>query len=440
MIEIQKIDFKNKTIDNVKCSYGNVKDIQMSLIKNTFCVKVIYNEGETITTEYKKPKKEDTIEDVKLNLFDMETENTQQEQTNISCKVEEQQEEVKEQQEELKEEETEEPKEEVKDEPKEEEHKDKSLSIEELKELLTEKIEKKNTALSYGRTIKQVYDYFKSDDVYSLLQKEQEIIAFIEDKYKTNISSISSKLCGVLKCYTVLNLESKVIKDRIQHFKVLLKVKHDADKEKLTDKKSIEEGEEILNHCHVEMNKLGDTLKNDINLLNSWDITAQMYCVLKIYLEIGNFRGGEIIDMKILDTDTEDKINYINVKTNKIIIRNHKTEKSQKERIIDIEDKKLINILKKGLGKYLITDKNNEPFKTSSKFGEYFKSLVKYTPYDLREALTSKTVMNCLTSGDTETLERLASIQGHSLTVMLNHYNKYNQENIILDTCLIEDD
>jgi integrase len=448
MIEIQKIDFKNKTIDNVKCSYGNVKDIQMSLIKNTFCVKVIYNEGETITTEYKKPKKEDTIEDVKLNLFDMETENTQQEQTNISCKVEEQQEEVKEQQEELKEEETEElkeeeteePKEEVKDESKEEEHKDKSLSIEELKELLTEKIEKKNTALSYGRTIKQVYDYFKSDDVYSLLQKEQEIIAFIEDKYKTNISSISSKLCGVLKCYTVLNLESKGIKDRIQHFKVLLKVKHDADKEKLTDKKSIEEGEEILNHCHVEMNKLGDTLKNDINLLNSWDITAQMYCVLKIYLEIGNFRGGEIIDMKILDTDTEDKINYINVKTNKIIIRNHKTEKSQKERIIDIEDKKLINILKKGLGKYLITDKNNEPFKTSSKFGEYFKSLVKYTPYDLREALTSKTVMNCLTSGDTETLERLASIQGHSLTVMLNHYNKYNQENIILDTCLIEDD
>jgi len=110
-----------------------------------------------------------------------------------------------------------------------------------------------------------------------------------------------------------LNLESKVIKDRIQHYTVLLKVKQDVDKEKLTDKKSIEEGEEILNHCHEEMNKFGDTLKNDINLLNLWDITAQMYCVLKIYLEIGNFRGGEIVDMKILDTDTEDKINYINV-------------------------------------------------------------------------------------------------------------------------------
>jgi len=103
---------------------------------------------------------------------------------NISCKVEEKQEEVKEpKEEEPKEEEPkeEEPKEvepEVKEEPTE-----KSLSIEELKELLTEKLEEKNTALSYGRTIKQVYDYFKSDDVYSLLQKEQEIINFIEDKY-----------------------------------------------------------------------------------------------------------------------------------------------------------------------------------------------------------------------------------------------------------------
>ena len=191
-------------------------------------------------------------------------------------------------------------------------------------------------------------DYFEIYEIYGLLQhNEQEIIYFIEDKYKTSLSSISSKLCGVLKCYTVLSLESKLFKERIQHYKTLLKVKKDADKEKLTDKKNIEDGEEILNHCKNEMDKLGDTLKNDINLLNSWDITAQMYCVLKIYLEIGNFRGGEIVDMKILDTDTEDKINYINVKTHKIIIRNHKTEKSQKERIIEIEDKKLINILKK---------------------------------------------------------------------------------------------
>ena len=133
-------------------------------------------------------------------------------------------------------------------------------------------------------------------------------------------------------------------------------------------------------------------VKNDIQLLNTWDISVQMYCVLKIYLDIGNLRDDEIIDMKILDTDTEDKINYINTTTKKIIIKNHKTEKSQKVRIIDIEDKKLMGILKKGLGKYLITDTNGELFKTSSKFGEYFKSMIGYNPYDLRKALTSKCI------------------------------------------------
>ena len=113
MIEIQHVNFKNKTIDNVKCSYGNVKDIQMSMIRNTFKVNVNYNEGETITTEYTKPKKQDTIEEVNINLFDKETEDNQREQVNISCKVEEQQEEQEE-------EEKEEPKEEepeVKEEP-----------------------------------------------------------------------------------------------------------------------------------------------------------------------------------------------------------------------------------------------------------------------------------------------------------------------------------
>ena len=99
-----------------------------------------------------------------------------------------------------------------------------------------------------------------------------------------------------------------------------------------------------------------------------------------------------------------------------------------------------MGILKKGLGKYLITDTNGELFKTSSKFGEYFKSMIGYTPYDLRKALTSKCIRECLTNKDTDPIERLSSIQGHSLNTMLNNYNTYNQENIILDTCLVEDE
>ena len=199
-----------------------------------------------------------------------------------------------------------------------------------------------------------------------------------------------------------MNIESKLLKDRIQHYKVLLKIKQDADKEKLTDKKTIDDGNEMIQQCKNEMDKLGEKVKNDIQLLNTWNITVQMYCVLKIYLDIGNLRGDEIIHMQILDTDTEEKINYINVKTNKIIIKNHKTESSTGTRIIVIENKKIMGVFKKGPGKYLITDTNGELFKTSSKFGEYFKSLYLYSPYDLRKALTSKCIRECLTNKDTD--------------------------------------
>jgi len=91
-----------------------------------------------------------------------------------------------------------------------------------------------------------------------------------------------------MRCINVLyciEFKIKLIQGRIQYYKTLLKVKQDVDKEKLTDKKSIKDGEEILNHCKNEMDKLGEKVKNDIQLLNTWDITVQMYCILKIYLD-----------------------------------------------------------------------------------------------------------------------------------------------------------
>jgi len=127
---ISKIDFKNKTIDNVECSYGNVKDMQLSMVRNIFCVNVVHNDDESISTEVKKPK-EGTI--------DEETGISQQEQMRNLCKVEEQEEEVRE-----------DPREEVQQlevlkgevdskEVKEEEEQEPKMTIEKLKEILFEK-------------------------------------------------------------------------------------------------------------------------------------------------------------------------------------------------------------------------------------------------------------------------------------------------------------
>ena len=100
MIDIQNINFKLKTIDNVKCSYGNVKYIQMSMIRNTFTVHVNYNEGETFTTEYKKLKENGTIEEVNMNISCMVKELEVKDE--IQKELKEHEEELKEEVEELK--------------------------------------------------------------------------------------------------------------------------------------------------------------------------------------------------------------------------------------------------------------------------------------------------------------------------------------------------
>ena len=64
----------------------------------------------------------------------------------------------------------------------------------------------------------------------------------------------------------------------------------------------------------------------------------------KNLLTYGVLRPSEITDCKILDTDeNNEKINYINIKTKKIVINNHKNNKKG-SKIIDIADKQLLRI------------------------------------------------------------------------------------------------
>ena len=70
-----------------------------------------------------------------------------------------------------------------------------------------------------------------------LLKKENEIIEFIETKYD-KLSTIKNKLCGMLKVYNLLNLESNVLKSKIDHYMVSLSIQEDKKKEDSTDKKN----------------------------------------------------------------------------------------------------------------------------------------------------------------------------------------------------------
>jgi len=93
-------------------------------------------------------------------------------------------------------------------------------------------------------------------------------------------------------------------------------------------------------------------------------------------------------------------------------------------KIIDVDDKKLLGILRKGLGKYLISNQHNELYQSSSAFTKVdSKQNLDIIPYDLRKVISSK----CISEGDVSSIKNLEHNQGHSLQVILDNYNVYTK-------------
>jgi len=380
MIKISNINFCEKTVENIEVSCDDMKEIKFEFLDNTLRLSIVKeNDKEVIEEIIKEEMEDDEV---------------------------------------------------VKEEPTEDVIEEKvieKLTIDDLKKIIYETIPKKNTAETYFRTIKQVHDNFDEDDVNELLKKENEIIEFIETKYD-KLSTIKNKLCGMLKVYNLLNLESNVLKSKIDHYMVSLSIQEDKKKEDPTDKKTIQEAELIVNYFKNELGMMEDMISKDVDILNTWDKTAQLYAVLKIYLTYGMLRPSEIMDMKITDTDEgNEQKNYINVVTKKMIIHNHKNDRKG-TKVIDITDDTLNDILSRGLNNYLITNHSGEVYTSSSSFSKMFKSRFNdYNPYDLRKCISSLAIHE----GDTEKINMLEHNQGHCLNTILKNYNTYNKVEVV---------
>ena len=59
-----------------------------------------------------------------------------------------------------------------------------------------------------------------------LLSKEKEIIEHLEQEYKTT-STLKNKLCAVLKCCTILKIDTTLLKDKIEQYKITQSIKED---------------------------------------------------------------------------------------------------------------------------------------------------------------------------------------------------------------------
>jgi integrase len=141
---------------------------------------------------------------------------------------------------------------------------------------------------------------------------------------------------------------------------------------------------------------------------------------LKIYLTYGVLHPSELIDCKITDADCEGS--HVNIFTKRIVTNHHKNDRKGNKNF-DISDE-LVRFLRKGLGKYIITNQNNELYQSSSAFTKMVKSHFNdYNPYDLRKAISSK----CIAHGNVDGSKKLENNQGHDLQTILNNYNIYTK-------------
>ena len=336
----------------------------------------------------------------------------------VETKEEIKEDEPKEEEEEVKEIKQEEPNEEEKeiiDDP------NKIILLEEMTKILKEQTTKKNTFDNYYRCLMDVYNHFKLNNINELLRtNENEIIKYIETKYE-NSSTIKSKLCGIYKCYKVLNIKSDLFKNKIEEYKY--KTETQRDKEKDTNKKDEDEGNKMIEEFEKHYKELEQKIKNDLSLLTEWKQEAQLFCLLKLYLQYGVLRSSEIINCLITDNDDNNKINYINIKTKNLVINIHKNDKKG-PKIIELDDE-FLKYIKPGLDKYLICNKNGLLYKNSSSFAKFFKNTFsEYNVYDLRRAICSRTIEEGITSK----IKKLEYIQGHTIGVMLEFYNVYSKK------------
>jgi len=286
-------------------------------------------------------------------------------------------------------------------------------TLEDIKEILF-KNEKESTAKIYFSTIKQLFNHFNFYYVKEFLYNENLIIEYLEENYK-NYSTLKGKLSSVLKVFKMFNKSSNQLKKKINDLLILDEIQ--TSKNTQENKKTQEEGDEMITYFKNEYNELKEVIKK-----NNYNQDFKFFSLLHIYLLYGVIRPDELINIKILNYDGKDNENYINIKKGVLIIKQSQNETKTGTKKILLH-KETIEYLKNGLDEYLLTSKQGKPYLNSSSFSKAFKKRFNnITVYDLRKAITSET----LRKNNPLEIKKLQYIQGHELKTQLSNYNIYS--------------
>ena len=242
MIKITNLNFQNQTIENIEVDGDDIHDVELKLTKTIF--KITLNkagvsiqkqiEKKDICNEVVDVVMEELVEDEIAEAFIAdEVVELPDKITEIEKKMNEIENELNTIENQMINDEDDEPvMEKIENEIEEvvEPVSEEPVTLGKMKELLKEHIPKPNTLDSYVRTIKQVHEHFKIDDMRVLLStKEQDIICYLESNYSNN-STIKSKLCSVYKAYKILEIEGNLFKQRINFYATKQRLKQEEKK------------------------------------------------------------------------------------------------------------------------------------------------------------------------------------------------------------------
>lgn len=288
--------------------------------------------------------------------------------------------------------------------------------MKQLKELVPKKVKKTKKMINQEEVIKKLNEqdladntkksYTKAINALFLignLMDEQLIIKHITDKYE-NVSTIKSYLSALMKVYTLTKYQDKY--DKV--FEVFTEYKNEIPQQK--EAKPIKEAMTIMK----DLKNKYKALKK--KLLLKYDENRMYAFVACLFLEHGVLRGNELVNMYISQDETTDLPNYINLKTNQMIIGKHKTIKKTGIRTINLSEK-CMNLIKDYPNRYLITKKNGELYSDATGFSKRLGVIFGNMNYTLRDAKSSINLKNINVN--------VANAQGHTIDTQNQFYRKY---------------
>lgn len=272
-----------------------------------------------------------------------------------------------------------------------------------------------NTKKNYRKHIK-VIETMMEKPLIKLNKKkmQKKILLKICEKYdnlNTRISYLSS-LKYILKCFDFQDLCD--INKCFQE-----------NRNKLNKQKSI--------NTKTNLSSIDKAQKIWNNLLKYETDIPFLKMLIEIYNKLGVIRSSELLGMKLYynaksEKNDSEMINYIDLKSKKMIIKDHKTKKSIGDKIIDLSHVNL-DIFKKNVsnGSYIFKQVNNPLliYKDSTGFNKVIKSHANVDYTTLRQVKVSLT----FAFGNDEDKVKLSEIHGTSLNVMTKEYQSFVKVN-----------